>query len=84
MEQNLKDVEEVEDVREEKEKIALFGFRVIAELVGLRTQEWGKKEEILQEITQKECGIPHSGRSYIGRSAVLEWLKSYKGWRGKE
>jgi len=47
--------------------------------VGLRTQEWGKKEEILQEIIQKECGIPHSGRSYIGRSAVLEWLKSYKG-----
>lgn len=67
-----------------KEKIALFRFRVIAELVGLRKQEWGKKEEILQKITQNELGIPHSGRSYIGRSAVLEWLKSYKGWRGKK
>jgi len=61
-----------------KEKIALLGFRVIAELVGLRKQEWGKKEKILQEITQKEWEIPYSGRSYIGRSTVLGWLKSYK------
>jgi len=44
--------------------------------VGLRNDEWGKKEEILEEITQKEWDIPCSGRSYIGRSTVLEWQKA--------
>ena len=61
-----------------KEKIALRRFQVIAPLIGLTKDDWGKKEKLLQEITGKEWEIPYSVRSYIGRSTVLEWLKSYE------
>lgn len=66
-----------------KEKIALLRFQVIAALLGLRKGDWGKKEKLLQEITQKEWEIPYSARSYIGRSTVLEWLKSYEDSGGR-
>jgi len=66
-----------------KEKIALLRFQVIASLLGLRKGDWGKKEKLLQEITQKEWEIPYSVRSYIGRSTVLEWLKSYEDSGGR-
>jgi transposase len=61
-----------------KEKIGLFRFRVIAPLIGLKNEEWGKKEALVADITKKEWDITFSGRSYIGRSTVLEWLKSYE------
>ena len=66
-----------------KEKIALLRFQVIAPLIGLTKDDWGKKEKLLQEITQKEWEIPYSVRSYIGRSTLLEWLKSYEESGGK-
>ena len=66
-----------------KEKIALLRFQVIAPLIGLTKDDWGKKEKLLQEITKKGWEIPYSVRSYIGRSTVLEWLKSYEESGGK-
>lgn len=61
-----------------KQKIGLFRFRVIAPLIGLGKTEWGKKERILQELSSKQWEIPYSGRSYVGRSTVLEWLQAYQ------
>ncbi len=66
-----------------KEKIAMLRFQVIASLIGLTKDDWGKKEKLLQEITQKDWEIPYTVRSYIGRSTVLEWLKSYEDSGGK-
>ncbi len=66
-----------------KEKIGLLRFQVIAPLIGLTKDDWGKKEKLLQEIVQKQWEIPYSVRSYIGRSTVLEWLKSYEDSGGK-
>ena len=66
-----------------KEKIAMLRFQVIASLIGLTKEDWGKKEKLLQEITQKDWEIPYTVRSYIGRSTVLEWLKSYEDSGGK-
>ncbi len=66
-----------------KEKIGLLRFQVIAPLIGLTKDDWGKKEKLLQEIVQKQWEIPYSVRSYIGRSTVLEWLKSYEDGGGK-
>ena len=67
----------------EKEKIAMLRFQVIASLIGLTKENWGKKEKLLQEITQKDWEIPYTMRSYIGRSTVLEWLKNYEDSGGK-
>ena len=61
-----------------RQKIALFRFRVIAPLLGLGGEQWGKKEKLLGEITQRQWEIPYSGRSYVGRSTVLEWLRVYQ------
>lgn len=61
-----------------KQKIGLFRFRVIAPLIGLRKEERGKKEKVLRDITLSEWEIPYTGRSYIGRSTVLEWLRLYQ------
>jgi transposase InsO family protein len=61
-----------------KQKIGLFRFRVIAPLIGLGKEEWGKKERIVRDISAREWEIPYSGRSYIGRSTVLEWLRMYE------
>ena len=61
-----------------KQKIGLFRFRVIASLIGLRKEEWGEKEKILQDISSKQWEIPYTGRSYIGRSTVLDWLRMYQ------
>jgi transposase InsO family protein len=61
-----------------KEKIALFRFQVIAPLLGLAKGEWGKKEKLLEDITDKQWDIPFTGRSAIGRSTVLAWLSVYE------
>jgi len=61
-----------------KQKIGLFRFRVIAPLIGLCREERGKKEQVLQEISEREWEIPYTGRSYIGRSTVLDWLRMYR------
>ena len=60
-----------------RQKIALFRFRVIAPLIGLGRGQRGKKERLLGEITQRQWELPYSGRSYVGRSTVLEWLRVY-------
>ena len=64
--------------REKKEKIALFRFGVIAPLIAIKKTEKGERERRIREITQVQWDIPYSGRSFICRSAVLEWLGRYE------
>jgi putative transposase len=63
-----------EDLRE---KIALFRYGVIAELVG-RTPAPREKEKLLCAIAGKEWTIPGSPRTRIGRTTVRDWLVLYQ------
>ena len=65
--------------QQQKEKIAVFRFGVIFQLVECRTGEkWGEKERILSELTAKEWEIPFSNRTYISRGTILNWLGRYR------
>jgi putative transposase len=60
-----------------KKAIAIFRFGVIADLVGRKLNR-GEKERILREKVSCPWDIPHSGRTYIGRSTILAWLRVYE------
>jgi len=64
--------------QEKKEKIAAFRFGVIFRMVGLKETERGKKESVLRDIVRSRWDIPYTGRSYISRSTILEWLRRYE------
>lgn len=64
--------------REKKEKIALFRFGVISPLIAIKKTEKGERERRIRQIIQVEWDIPFSGRSFICRSTVLEWLGRYE------
>lgn len=63
-----------EDLRE---KIALFRYGVIAELVG-RTPAPREKEKLLCAIAAKEWTVPGSQRTRIGHSTVRDWIVLYQ------
>jgi transposase InsO family protein len=63
-----------EDLRE---KIALFRYGVIAELVG-RPPAPREKEKLLCAIAAKEWSVPGSRRSRIGRTTVRDWIVLYQ------
>ena len=60
-----------------KKAIAVFRFGVIADLVGRKLNR-GEKERLLKEKVACEWDIPRSGRTYIGRSTILTWLRVYE------
>lgn len=64
--------------KDKKQKIALFRFGVISGILSVKDTEKGTREERIGEVTSKEWDIPYSGRSYIGRSTVRDWLKRYE------
>src|SRR3989304_10295558 len=63
--------------KEKKEKIALFRFGVISRLLWVKEDE-RQQEVLLREITSTAWEIPFSNRTALGRSTVLEWLKTYR------
>jgi putative transposase len=63
-----------EDLRE---KIALFRYGVVAELVG-RTPAPREKEKLLCAIAGKQWDIPGSPRTRIGRTTVRDWIELYQ------
>ncbi len=60
-----------------KEKIALFRYGVIAELVG-RPPAPREKEKLLCAIAEKEWDIPGSRRTRVGRSTARDWIELYQ------
>ena len=63
---------------EQKKKIAMFRFGVIADLVGRKDLERGEREAIIRELAGKQWEIPFSGRSSVSRSTIREWLRRYQ------
>ena len=62
---------------DKKQRIALFRFGVISGIIGVKETDKGLREALIREVTSKQWDIPYSGRSYIGRSTVRDWLKRY-------
>jgi transposase InsO family protein len=60
-----------------RERIALFRYGVISELVGT-TLAPGEKEKLLLSAAAKEWTIPGSRRRRIGRSTVRDWVAMYE------
>ncbi len=60
-----------------REKIALFRYGVIAELIG-RTPAPREKEKLLCAIAAREWSVPGSRRTRIGRSTVRDWIELYQ------
>lgn len=61
----------------QREKIALFRYGVIAELIG-RTPAPREKEKLLCAIAAKEWSVPGSRRTRIGRTTVRDWIELYQ------
>lgn len=63
---------------EEKRRISVFRFGVICDLVGARRLGRGERERLLREKTAHCWQIPGSGRTYISRSTILNWVRRYE------
>ena len=63
---------------EEKQRIAQFRFGVIHDLMGDRKLTRGEKERLLKEKSHSQWDIPYSGRSYISRSTIMNWVRRYE------
>lgn len=63
---------------EEKMEVAVFRFGVIHELVTGKDLETGEQERIIQDKCRRKWKIPHSRRTSIGRSTILQWVRLYK------
>jgi len=56
----------------------LFRFGVISGILSVKETEKGEREKRRGEVTSKQGDIPYSGRSYIGRSTVRDWIRRYE------
>jgi len=63
---------------DKRQKIALFRFGVISDLVGRKDIARGEKEKLIQELCEKQWNIPETARTFISRSTILEWLRKYE------
>jgi putative transposase len=60
-----------------QEEIALFRYRVIAEMISGPLAP-GDKERLLGAIAEKSWQIPGSRRTEVGRSTARDWLELYR------
>lgn len=60
-----------------REKIALFRYGVISPLIDSHL-EWGDRERILKNISEKEWDIPYSDKMYLSKTTVINWYNQYR------
>lgn len=60
-----------------RERVALFRFGAIAELVNGPLAP-GEMEKALTRLSQKEWAIPGTDRRHIGRSTLRDWAAAYR------
>ena len=61
----------------QRQRIALFRFGVIAELVDCPLGA-GEREARVRGIAERDWQVPFSGRQRVSRSTVLAWLARYE------
>jgi putative transposase len=64
--------------KELRERIALFRFGLISDLVNQKGLSRGEQELRIRQITSQSWKVPGSPRSSIARSTILRWLNVYQ------
>lgn len=67
---------------EQKKRVAVFRFGVIHDLINGSGANQETQEQLLRQKCARKWEIPFSGRSRIGRSTILHWLRLYKDSNG--
>jgi putative transposase len=68
---------------EQQKEVATFRFGVIHELVNTRELSRGEQERLIRDKCARRWTIPFSGRTRIGRTTILRWVRLYKAGNGK-
>lgn len=63
---------------EKKQRIATFRYGVISDFVGGGCLDYGDKERLLREKSERIYEIPFSNRRGIGRATILAWIRRYR------
>lgn len=64
--------------KEKKMQVATFRFGVISDFVGGARLSRGERERLLGEKSERSWEIPHSGRTRISRTTILDWVRKYE------
>lgn len=63
---------------ERKQRIATFRYGVISDFVGGASLDYGDKERLLRDKSERLYEIPYSKRRGIGRATILSWIRRYR------
>jgi len=63
---------------DQKRDVALFRYSIISEVVNAKDLDWGEQERLIRERISRKWAIPHSEKTSIGRTCILNWVKAYK------
>lgn len=74
----------MEQSKQHREEIALFRYRVIAEVVS--EPSGSERQRLMEEISRRQHDIPHSDRTTIGKRTLQRWVRDYleRGLEGLE
>ena len=64
---------------DKKQRIAVFRFGVISDIVTSSNLDYGEQERLVQEKCDRQWDIPYTPRTYISRSTIFDWIKKYNG-----
>lgn len=62
--------------QQRREEIALFRYRVIAEVVAEPSGH--RRQQLMAEIAKRQHEIPHTNRTSIGLRTLQRWVKDYQ------
>jgi putative transposase len=68
---------------DKRQRIAIFRFQVIGDLVGNVELSPGEQERLIREKCDRKWNIPFSAKTRLTRSTILRWVKLYKESGGK-
>jgi putative transposase len=68
---------------EQKQRVAVFRFGIIHEMVGGTRLDHGERERLLREKCARKWEIPCSNQSRMSRSTILRWVRLYLNGGGK-
>ncbi len=64
--------------QENRQRVAVFRFQVIGDLVGNAELSPGEQERLIREKCERKWHIPFSSKTRLTRSTILRWVKLYK------
>ncbi len=68
---------------EQKQRVAVFRFGIIHEMVGGTRLNHGERAKLLREKCARKWEIPCSNQSRLSRSTILRWVRLYLDSGGK-